>query len=266
MEEDGILDGDFIVVRKQATAENGETVVVLLDDQTTVKKFFRRPDHVELRPAHRDMQAILVQDGAFRIEGKVVGVMRVYEEIAGARRKAQGARQSRLRGQARKAQGARQSRLRVSGGRKAQGARQGQGARQSRLSASVRRAQGAGHKGKTTGQSSGVSKTMGNFEELKVWQRAKDLAVFLYRVSGQGVLGKDWGFRDQIRRAALSIPSNIAEGDELSTDRQAIKFFHIARGSAAELLTQSIIAHEIGYLTDEHFLHISQEMTPSRAC
>ncbi len=80
MEEDGILDGDFIVVRKQATAENGETVVVLIDDQTTVKKFFRRRDHVELRPAHRDMQPILVQDGAFRIEGKVVGVMRVYKK------------------------------------------------------------------------------------------------------------------------------------------------------------------------------------------
>ena len=88
---------------------------------------------------------------------------------------------------------------------------------------------------------------MGNFEELKVWQRSKKLAVFLYQISGQGVFSKDYDLRGQIRRAAVSIPSNIAEGDELGTDRQAIKFFYIAKGSSAELFTQAIIAHEIGF-------------------
>lgn len=60
---------------------------------------------------------------------------------------------------------------------------------------------------------------MGNFEELRVWQRAKELAIFLYKLSGQGAFAKDWGLRDQIRRASVSIASNIAEGDELGTDR-----------------------------------------------
>jgi four helix bundle protein len=56
---------------------------------------------------------------------------------------------------------------------------------------------------------------MGNFQELKVWQRAKELAVFLYKRTVRGAFAKDWGLRDQIRRAAISILSNIAEGDEL---------------------------------------------------
>jgi four helix bundle protein len=100
---------------------------------------------------------------------------------------------------------------------------------------------------------------MGKFQDLKVWQRAKDLAVTLYKLTGEGAFGKDWGLRDQIRRAVISIPSNIAEGDELGTNRQAIKFFHTAKGSSAEVLTQAIIGQEIGYLTKEQFDHIKKE-------
>ena len=92
-----------------------------------------------------------------------------------------------------------------------------------------------------------------------MWQKAKELAVFLYRVTGQGEFAKDWSLRDQIRRAAISIPSNIAEGDELDTDRQSIKFFYIAKGSSGELLTQTIIANEIGYLRNQDFDHINKE-------
>jgi len=51
-------------------------------------------------------------------------------------------------------------------------------------------------------------KTMGKFEELKVWQRAKDLAVFIYKLTSHGKFNKDFGLRDQIRRAAVSVPSN----------------------------------------------------------
>ena len=81
----------------------------------------------------------------------------------------------------------------------------------------------------------------------------------MHKLTGEGPFAKDWALRDQIRRAAVSIPSNIAEGDELGTDRQAIKFFYTAKGSAAEVLTQSIIAQEIGYLTKEQFHHITEE-------
>ena len=100
---------------------------------------------------------------------------------------------------------------------------------------------------------------MGDFQNLKVWQRGKDLAVFLYEITGKGSFVKDSGLRDQIRRAVVSIPANIAEGDELGTDRQAVKYFYIAKGSSAELFTQAIIAHEIGYLAGQPFDHIEKE-------
>ncbi|MBW1784222.1 MAG: four helix bundle protein [Deltaproteobacteria bacterium] len=100
---------------------------------------------------------------------------------------------------------------------------------------------------------------MGNFQELKVWQRGKDLAVFLYKIIRAGEFGKDRDLRGQMRRAGVSIPSNIAEGDELDTDRQAVKFFYIAKGSCAELLTQVIIARDIGYLVKQDFDHLESE-------
>jgi repressor LexA len=79
MKEDGILDGDFIVVRKQPTAENGETVVALINNEATVKKYYRRKNYVELRPSHTGMEPIIVRKGDFRIEGRVVGVIRHYK-------------------------------------------------------------------------------------------------------------------------------------------------------------------------------------------
>jgi len=100
---------------------------------------------------------------------------------------------------------------------------------------------------------------MGKFQDLKVWQRGKDLAVYIYRLTSEGAFLKDYGLRDQMRRAAVSIPSNIAEGDELGTDKQAIRYFYTAKGSSAELLTQVIIALEVGYLNREGFSHIESE-------
>jgi four helix bundle protein len=100
---------------------------------------------------------------------------------------------------------------------------------------------------------------MGRFQDLKVWQRSKELAVYIYKLTEGNAFSKDYGLRDQIRRAAVSIPSNIAEGDELDTDRQAIKHFYTAKGSSAEVLTQAIIAYEIGYITKELFDHIQRE-------
>ena len=102
---------------------------------------------------------------------------------------------------------------------------------------------------------------MGKFQDLKVWKRGKDLAVAIYKLTGHGIFSKDYGLRDQIRRAAVSIHSNIAEGDELGTNKQAIRFFFTAKGSTAEVLTQAIIAREIGYLDDRDFQHVQKECT-----
>ena len=79
MEDDGILDGDFVVIRKQATAENGETVVALLNNEATVKRYYKTNGRVELRPAHKGMASIWVDEGDLHIQGKVVGVMRHYK-------------------------------------------------------------------------------------------------------------------------------------------------------------------------------------------
>jgi len=79
MKEDGILDGDFIVVRKQPTAENGQTVVALINNEATVKKYYKQENYVELRPSHANMESILIKEGDLRIEGRVVGVMRHYK-------------------------------------------------------------------------------------------------------------------------------------------------------------------------------------------
>jgi four helix bundle protein len=100
---------------------------------------------------------------------------------------------------------------------------------------------------------------MGKFEDLKVWQRSKDLAVYIYRVTTRGQFSKDYGLRDQIRRASVSVPSNISEGDELGTAKQAIRYFYTAKGSSAEVLTQTIISYEIGYVDEETYKHIVEE-------
>jgi len=89
---------------------------------------------------------------------------------------------------------------------------------------------------------------MGNFKKLLVWLKAKDLAVKVYKITNSSPFIKDHGLKDQIRRSAVSIPSNIAEGDNLDTDKQSTRHFYIARGSTAELRTQLIISMEIGYI------------------
>ena len=101
----------------------------------------------------------------------------------------------------------------------------------------------------------------GGFKELKVWQRSKALAVYIYEITNSGSFGKDYSLRDQIRRAAVSIPSNIAEGDERETDKEAVRYFYISKGSSAEVLTQIIIAYEIGYIEKETFEEIELRCT-----
>ena len=95
--------------------------------------------------------------------------------------------------------------------------------------------------------------TAKRFEDLEFWQRAKELTNLIYSYSSDGLFARDFGLRDQMRRAAVSIPSNIAEGDERDTNRESVRYFYIAKGSLAELLTQVIIAQEVGYLTEDEF-------------
>jgi four helix bundle protein len=85
-----------------------------------------------------------------------------------------------------------------------------------------------------------------SFEDLEVWKRSARLAVKTYDVLGDC---RDYGLKDQMTRAAVSIASNIAEGAERDSRSEFIRFLHIAKGSSAELRTQVYIAQRIGVLS-----------------
>ncbi len=84
-----------------------------------------------------------------------------------------------------------------------------------------------------------------DFTELKIWQEAKELTVTTYRSLRYC---KDYGFKDQIQRAAVSIMNNIAEGSEAGTDTQYIRYLTIAKGSCAEVKSMLILANDLDYL------------------
>jgi len=88
------------------------------------------------------------------------------------------------------------------------------------------------------------------FEGLEVWKRGCRLAVDIYGVFKEC---RDYGFKDQICRAAVSVPSNIAEGYERNSPRDFIRFLNIAKGSCGELRTQLYIAKELEYIDQDFF-------------
>jgi four helix bundle protein len=95
--------------------------------------------------------------------------------------------------------------------------------------------------------------TIERFEDIKAWQAAKDLVSAIYRVTAQGQFAKDFGLRDQVRRASVSVMSNIAEGFERSSDREFRRFLYIAKGSAGEVRSHLFVAVDLGYITAEEF-------------
>jgi four helix bundle protein len=96
-----------------------------------------------------------------------------------------------------------------------------------------------------------------SFEDLDVWKRSCRIAVQVYEVL-RGC--RDWGLRDQMTRAAVSIASNIAEGAERDSIAEYIRFLHIAKGSAAELRTQIYIAQRIGLIDNDLQMQMTQEL------
>jgi four helix bundle protein len=96
--------------------------------------------------------------------------------------------------------------------------------------------------------SSGASTMSKSFEDLDVWRRSRQLAVEICRAFKDC---RDFGFRDQITRSAVSVPSNIAEGAERNTKPEFVQFLGYAKGSLAELRTQLMIARDLGYLSGE---------------
>ena len=103
------------------------------------------------------------------------------------------------------------------------------------------------------------------FKQLIVWQRALELAVKLKHLTGDKRFIDDLDLRRQIRRAAVSIFSNIAEGMERDTDADGARMLYIAKGSAAEIESQLIYASRVGYLQVEEVDLLNQELIEIRS-
>jgi four helix bundle protein len=90
-----------------------------------------------------------------------------------------------------------------------------------------------------------------HYRELIVWQKAVELVVVIYRITTKFPHAELYGLTSQIRRAAISIPSNIAEGQGRNTTRDFIHFLSIAHGSLKEMETQVIISQRLGFIEDK---------------
>lgn len=87
-----------------------------------------------------------------------------------------------------------------------------------------------------------------SFEELEVWQKGVELCENIYTINNTNALNKDFALRNQLRKSAISIPSNIAEGFEREGNNQLIYFLTIAKGSCGELRTQIYLTFKIGMI------------------
>ena len=92
------------------------------------------------------------------------------------------------------------------------------------------------------------------FEDLDVWKEARRLTNEIYAATRDGAFSKDFGLRDQIQRAAVSIMSNIAEGFERGGNQEFLQFLYIAKRSCGEVRSQLYVALDQGYLRNEQFV------------
>ena len=86
-----------------------------------------------------------------------------------------------------------------------------------------------------------------------------ELALNVYKLTNEEKLSRDFAMKDQMRRSGISVPSNIAEGDELETDKQSIRHFYIAKGSLAELATQLSLSNKLNYINDKIYKELDSE-------
>ncbi|MEI7653151.1 MAG: four helix bundle protein [bacterium] len=92
-----------------------------------------------------------------------------------------------------------------------------------------------------------------SFREIIAWQKAKEMTVGIYKVFGTH---KDFGFRDQIQRAAVSVCNNISEGYGRNTNKEFIRFLEISKGSLYEVQNLLDIGKDLGYLTNDEYIKL----------
>lgn len=99
-----------------------------------------------------------------------------------------------------------------------------------------------------------------SYRDLDVWRRSKALAISIYKVTEDFPKNEIYGLTSQIRRAAVSVPSNVAEGFRRNSDKEKLQFLHIAFGSGAELETQIEISKDLNYLDKDKYSKIFGEL------
>ena len=104
------------------------------------------------------------------------------------------------------------------------------------------------------------------FEELVIWQKSRDFAKMIYSLARTLAFAKDYGLKDQIQRAAVSVSSNIAEGFERNGNVEFTNFLFIAKGSCGEVRSQLYIAYDLNYITQVQFEEaVSQSVELSKS-
>lgn len=98
-----------------------------------------------------------------------------------------------------------------------------------------------------------------SFEDLDVWQNAMSLCKSIYTLTITTEIRTDFPLRDQLRKSAISVPSNIAEGFERESNNQFIYFLIIAKGSCGELRTQLNLAYNLGLISEEAFIALKEK-------
>lgn len=99
--------------------------------------------------------------------------------------------------------------------------------------------------------------TFRSFEDIEAWQIGRELTRCVYDATRSGPFARDYGLRDQIRRAAISIMSNIAEGFERSGRGEFVQFLAVAKGSAGEVRSHLFVARDLGYVSADTYAKLS---------
>lgn len=94
------------------------------------------------------------------------------------------------------------------------------------------------------------------FEDIQAWQKARELVTRIYSMTNEGDFAKDYGLKDQLRRASVSVMSNTSEGYARQTDKEFAQFLYIALGSAAEVQSLLYTAQDLSYISKEAFDNI----------
>ncbi len=129
------------------------------------------------------------------------------------------------------------------------------------------RLQVAGYRLQVAGGREKVLSAVQTFEGLECWQLARELTNVVYELTRQDRMSRDYGFVDQMRRAAVSVMNNVAEGHERGSNKDFVKFLYIARGSAGEVRNMLLIGLDQGYLDPPTYEKANDVATrTSKAC